>query len=106
MPWASTMCVTTPVRQLRCLPHTEQSAGRRIVAGWSPAGGGGVSVRNSLRACCAASAPHQRHVRGMAGCSARGSHPYCVRNSGAEVGQCGLFPTSEGGVRARRFPVA
>ncbi|RNC35723.1 hypothetical protein TcCL_Unassigned01360 [Trypanosoma cruzi] len=34
MPWASTMCVTTPVRQLQCLPHTGQSAGRRIVAGW------------------------------------------------------------------------
>ncbi|RNC37820.1 hypothetical protein TcCL_NonESM12997 [Trypanosoma cruzi] len=34
MPWASTMCVTTLVRQLQCLPHTGQSAGRRIVAGW------------------------------------------------------------------------
>ncbi|RNC51824.1 hypothetical protein TcCL_ESM11021, partial [Trypanosoma cruzi] len=38
MPWALAMCVTTLVRQLQCLPHTGQSAGRRIVAGWSPAG--------------------------------------------------------------------
>ncbi|RNC45854.1 hypothetical protein TcCL_NonESM04386 [Trypanosoma cruzi] len=76
MPWALTMCVTTPVQQLQCLPHTGQSAGRRIVAGWCPAGGKGVSVRSSLRVCCAASAPHQQHVRGMAGCGGRGSHPY------------------------------
>ncbi|RNF13475.1 hypothetical protein TcG_08589 [Trypanosoma cruzi] len=29
-----------------------------------------------------------------------------VRDPGAEAGQCGLFPRSEGGVRARGFPVA
>ncbi|RNC38229.1 hypothetical protein TcCL_NonESM12543 [Trypanosoma cruzi] len=29
-----------------------------------------------------------------------------VQNSGAEADQCGLFPTSESGVRARGFPVA
>ncbi|RNC32065.1 hypothetical protein TcCL_Unassigned05361 [Trypanosoma cruzi] len=34
MPWASTMRVTTLMKQLQCLPHTGQSAGRRIVAGW------------------------------------------------------------------------
>ncbi|RNC48435.1 hypothetical protein TcCL_NonESM01667 [Trypanosoma cruzi] len=33
-PWALTMCVTTPVQQLKCSPHTGQSVGRRIVAGW------------------------------------------------------------------------
>ncbi|RNC32091.1 hypothetical protein TcCL_Unassigned05339, partial [Trypanosoma cruzi] len=76
MPWALTMCVTTLVRQLQCLPHTGQSAGHRIVAVWGPAGGDGFSVQSSLRVCCAASAPRQRHVRGMAGCSGRSSHPY------------------------------
>ncbi|RNC52311.1 hypothetical protein TcCL_ESM10482 [Trypanosoma cruzi] len=79
MPWALTMCVTTLVQQLQCLPHTGQSAGRRIVAGWSPVAGGGVSVRNSLLTCCEASAPHQRHVLGMAGCSGRGRHLYLCK---------------------------
>ncbi|RNF12310.1 hypothetical protein TcG_09255 [Trypanosoma cruzi] len=81
-----------------CLPSDRGGVG--------PAEGGGASVRSSLRACCAASAPHQQHVRGMAGCSGRSSHPYCVRNTAAEAGRCGLYPTSEGGVRARGFPVA
>ncbi|RNC38506.1 hypothetical protein TcCL_NonESM12239 [Trypanosoma cruzi] len=43
--------------------------------GVGPAGGGGVSVRGSLRACCAASELHQQHVLGMADCSGRSSHP-------------------------------
>ncbi|RNC41015.1 hypothetical protein TcCL_NonESM09444 [Trypanosoma cruzi] len=47
MPQTLAMCVTTLARQPQCLPHTGQSAGRRIVAGWGPAGGGGVSVRGS-----------------------------------------------------------
>ncbi|RNC45417.1 hypothetical protein TcCL_NonESM04843 [Trypanosoma cruzi] len=79
MPRTLAMCVTTLARQPQCLPHTGQSAGRRIVAGWGPAGGGGVSVRGSLRACCAASELHQQHVLGMAGCSGRSSHPYLSR---------------------------
>ncbi|RNC46751.1 hypothetical protein TcCL_NonESM03353 [Trypanosoma cruzi] len=79
MPRTLAMCVTTLARQPRRLPHTGQSAGRRIVAGWGSAGGGGVSVRGSLRACCAASELHQQHVLGMAGYSGRSSHPYLCR---------------------------
>ncbi|KAF8293927.1 hypothetical protein TcYC6_0104700 [Trypanosoma cruzi] len=75
MPRTLAMCVATLARQLQCLPHTGQSAGRRIVAGWGPAGEGGVSVRGSLRACCAASGPQRRHMPGMAGCRGRSSHP-------------------------------
>ncbi|KAF8305314.1 hypothetical protein TcBrA4_0042180 [Trypanosoma cruzi] len=79
MPRTLDPCITTLARQLQCLPHTGQSAGRRIVAGWGPAGGGGVSVRGSLRAYCAASELHQRHVLGKAGCRGRSSYPYlCI----------------------------
>ncbi|KAF8303280.1 hypothetical protein TcBrA4_0049370 [Trypanosoma cruzi] len=39
MPRASDPCITTLTRQPQCLPHTGQSAGRRTVAGWGPAGG-------------------------------------------------------------------
>ncbi|RNC48201.1 hypothetical protein TcCL_NonESM01797 [Trypanosoma cruzi] len=50
MPWAFIVCVKTPMRQPRRLPHTRRSAGRRIVAGWGSAGGKGAFVRGSLRA--------------------------------------------------------
>ncbi|KAF8287400.1 hypothetical protein TcYC6_0033810 [Trypanosoma cruzi] len=66
MPWALTMCITTPVRHPRRTPTA---------------------------------------FAGIAVCSGRSSHPHLCETP-AEAGQCGLFPTSEGGVRARGFPVA
>ncbi|RNC38019.1 hypothetical protein TcCL_NonESM12780 [Trypanosoma cruzi] len=61
MPWASTMCATTPVQQPQCLPHTGQSAGRRIVAGW-------VQREEKAFPCkvlCVPAVRHPRRTNGM-----------------------------------------
>ncbi|RNC38746.1 hypothetical protein TcCL_NonESM11973, partial [Trypanosoma cruzi] len=61
MPWALTMCVTTPMQQLQCLPHTGQSAGRRIVAGW-------VQREEEAFPCkvlCVSAVRHPRRTNGM-----------------------------------------
>ncbi|RNC31942.1 hypothetical protein TcCL_Unassigned05499, partial [Trypanosoma cruzi] len=76
-------CNATDVGHVRHDTHaaTAVLAAHRAVCrasdrgGVGPAGGGGVSVRGSLRACCAASELHQQHVLGMTDCSGRSSHP-------------------------------
>ncbi|EKF32169.1 hypothetical protein MOQ_003985 [Trypanosoma cruzi marinkellei] len=105
MTCALTMCLTTLVRQPQCLPHTERSAGRRITAGWGPAGSRGVSVRRL-------GVPAVRHPGRINNISSGWRVAVVLpairicANPAAEAGWCSLFPTDEGGVRARGLPVA
>ncbi|RNC43452.1 hypothetical protein TcCL_NonESM06890 [Trypanosoma cruzi] len=93
-PRALAIGARTQARRPQRPPHTGKPAGRRIVAGQGPAGE--ASVRGSLRAAVGIRAAATAFARdGGLRWSWRPS--VLVQDPGANAGQRGFFPASEGG---------